>query len=63
MPLATEVGLGTGHIVLDGDTAPSKKGHNLPPIFGSCLLQPNGIMDQDATWHEGRPQSRPHYVR
>jgi len=21
------------------------------PIFGLCLLQPNGCMDQDATWY------------
>jgi len=27
MKLGTEVGLGPGHIVLDGDTAQSKKGH------------------------------------
>jgi len=26
MPLGTEVGLGPGHIVLDGDSAPPKKG-------------------------------------
>ena len=26
MPLGTEVGLGPGHIVLDGDPAPPKKG-------------------------------------
>jgi len=31
MPLGTEVGLGPGDIVLDGDPAP-------PPIFGPCLL-------------------------
>jgi len=34
MPLGTEVGLGPGHIVLDGDAA--------PPLFGPCLLWPNG---------------------
>jgi len=27
-----------------------------PPIFGSCLLWPNGSMDQDATWYGGRPR-------
>jgi len=33
MPLGTEVGLGPGHIVLDGDPAPSShgKGHSSPP--------------------------------
>jgi len=29
MLLGTEVGLGTGHIVLDGDPAPSKRGHKI----------------------------------
>jgi len=28
----------------------AKKGAE-PPIFGQCLLRPNGCMDQDATWH------------
>ena len=30
MPVGTEVGLGPGDIVLDGDPAPPKKGHSLP---------------------------------
>ena len=47
MPLGTEVGLGAGHIVLDGDPAPPKWAQ--PPIFGLCLLWPNGWMDRDAT--------------
>ena len=51
MPLATEVGLGPGHIVLDGDPAPFPKGgQSPPPIFGPFLLWPNGWMHQDATW-------------
>jgi len=52
MPLGTEVGLNSGHIVLDGDPAPSspKGGHN-PANFGPYLLWPNGWMDQDATWY------------
>jgi len=28
MPLGMEVGLGSGHIVLDGDPAPPNKGHS-----------------------------------
>jgi len=49
MKLVKEVGLGPGHIVLDGDPAPSpQKGAQLP-IFGSCLLWPNSWMDEDAT--------------
>jgi len=40
MPLGMEGGLGPGHIVLDGDQAPSK-GAKQPPLFGpSRLLQP-----------------------
>jgi len=58
MPLVMEVGLGPGHIVLDGDPPPPKEAH--PPIFGPYLLWPNGRMDQDATWYGG---ARPHCVR
>ena len=36
MPLGTEVGLGRGHIVLDGDPAPPRNVAQ-PPLFGSCL--------------------------
>jgi len=64
MPLGMEVGLGPGHIVLDGDPAPfPKRGQSPPPNFGPCLLRPNGWMDQDGTWHGGRPQPRRVYVR
>ena len=41
MPLCTEVGLDPGDIVLDGAPAPSRKGAQQPPLFGSCLLWPN----------------------
>jgi len=37
MPLRTEVGLGPGDIVLDGDPAhPQKRAQ--PPIFDPCLM-------------------------
>jgi len=49
MPLGMEVGLGPGHIVLGGDSAPPTPMHS-PPIFGPYLLWPNGWMDQDAAW-------------
>ena len=47
MPLGTEVGIGPGRIVLDGDPAPphGKTGRGTaarPPLFGPCLLWPNG---------------------
>jgi len=49
MQLGTEVGLGPGDIVLDGDPTHLKKGKGgttpPPPIFGSCPLWPNGWMD------------------
>jgi len=62
MPLGTDVGLGPGHIVLDGDPALPQKGAQQPTIFGQCLLMPNGWMDQDATWYGGRPGPWPHCV-
>jgi len=45
MPLGTEVGLGPGDIVLDGDPVPPPKKGAHPPIFGPCLLWPNGWID------------------
>jgi len=45
IPLGTELGVNLGDIVSDGDTAPPPlKGHS-PPVFGQCLLWPNGWMD------------------
>jgi len=62
-----EVGLRPGDFVLDGDSAPSQKGGGARvrslPIFGPCLLWLNGYMDQDDTWHEGKPWSSPHCAR
>jgi len=61
MKLGTDVGVGPGHIVLDGDPAPPPpKGHS--PHFLVHVCWPNGWMDQDATWYGGRPQSRRHCV-
>jgi len=65
MPLGTKVGLGPGHIVLDGDPvppSPEKRGHSRP-IFVPCVLWSNSWIDQDATWYGGRPRPRPHCVR
>jgi len=64
MALGMEVGLGPGHIVLDGDPAPPQKKQTAqPPIFGPCPLWLNGCMYQDTTWFGGRPQPRWHCVR
>jgi len=50
MPLGAEVGLGPGHIALDGDPAPPpEKGTAAPPLFCTCLLWANGWMDQNVT--------------
>ena len=61
MPLGMEVGLSPGDFVLDGDPALSPKGGG-PPIFGPCLLWPNGWMDQNVTWYRVSPQPRRHCV-
>jgi len=45
MPIGTKVGLGPGHIVLDGAQLP-QRGTAPPPIFGPCLLWPNGRPSQ-----------------
>jgi len=39
-----------------------KKGAE-PPIFGPCLLRPNGWIHQDATWYWARPRTRRHCAR
>jgi len=62
MELRMEVGLRPGHIVLDGDPAPPKKGCKAAPTFWCRLFWPNGWMDQDATWYRGKPWPRPHCV-
>jgi len=62
MPLGREVGLSPSDIVLGGDPAPPPQKDAEPPIFGPSLLWPNGWMDQDETWHGGRPRPWPHCV-
>ena len=46
-----------------GPRSPSAKRRRCPQIFDPCSLWPNGWMDQDATWHGGRPQPRRLCVR
>ena len=48
MALGMEIGLSPCDLVLHGDHPLLKKGAE-PPIFGACLLWPNGWMDQDST--------------
>ena len=56
MPLGTEVGLIPSDIVLDGDPVPLPQKGAEPPVFGPCLLWPNGRMDHDGTWYGRRPR-------
>jgi len=46
----TQVDLGPGHTVLDGNPAPLPQKGRSTPIIGPYLLWPNGWMDQDDTW-------------
>ena len=49
MKLGTEVGLGPGDVVLDGDPASARKGTQQPsPLFDPCLLWPNGRISTTA---------------
>jgi len=58
MPFGMEIGRNPGDFVRWG---PSPSSH--PPIFGPCLLWPNGRMDQYATWYAGRPRPKRHCVK
>ena len=49
MKLGMQVGLGPGHILLDGDPAPPPQKGRSRPIFGPCLLWQNSWMVQDDT--------------
>ena len=58
MPLGTMVGLGPGN-----GPSSTPRGYSLRPTkFWPCLLWPNGWMDQNTTWYEGRSRLRPHCV-
>jgi len=46
MPIAKVVGLGPGHIVLDGDPVGTQPPQQPLPTFGSYLLWPNGRPSQ-----------------
>jgi len=61
MPLGTEVGLGYRRRCYMGTQLPLT-GARLP-VFGPCLLWPNGWMDEDATCYGSRRRPRPHCVR
>jgi len=46
MPLGTEIGIGPGDIVLDGNPAPPTERGTAPPLFGPCPLGLNGHSSQ-----------------
>ena len=62
MPLGAEIGLGPGHIVLDGNPAPLPQEGAQLPISGPCLLWPNGWTNQNATWYGRTSRPRRHCV-
>jgi len=64
MALGMEVGLvSRRHDVRWGPSSPTERGTTCPPLFGPCLLWPNGWMDQNTTWYGGKPRPRWHCVR
>jgi len=62
MKLGMRVGLGPGHIVLDGDQAPLPQ-RGTAPNFRPISVAANGCMDQDVTWYGARPRPRRLRVR
>jgi len=69
MPLGRKVGLDPSDIVLDADPAPLPKKGPEPPIFGPCLLWPNGCIAWIKMplgmepWYGGRPRPSPHCAK
>jgi len=58
--LGMEVGFGPDDFVL----GVRNRGHtHHHPVFGPCLLWPNGWMDEEATWYGSRLRPRPHCIR
>ena len=54
MPLGMEVGLGHGHIVLDGNPAPLRRATTLPLFSAHGYYGHTVGLDHDVTWHGGR---------
>jgi len=63
IPVGMEVGLTPGHSVLDTNPSSLPKRGYSSLLFGPCLLWPNGWMDQDATYYDGRARPGLHCVR
>ena len=63
MPLGTEIGFLRDIVSMWTRLPAEKKAHPPHPIFGPCLLWPNGWMDEDAAWYGSRPRPRAHFTR
>jgi len=67
MKLGTQVGLGPGHIMLDGDPAPSPKKGTQPPNFRPMSVVAKrldvSVKSVNDTWYGSRPRSRRLCVR
>jgi len=48
MPLGTEVGLGTGDILLDGDPAPPKWGNSTPSLWPMSIVAKQSPISETA---------------
>jgi len=59
-----ELALGLGDFVFDGDsTPPPQKGDRAPKFSAHVYCGRTAGMDQDGTWHGGRPRPRRLCVR
>jgi len=63
MPLGMELGWPRRLCVRWGPRSPPQKWGEPLSNFWLMFIGPNGWMDQDGTWHGGRPQPRRHCVR
>jgi len=63
MPHGREIGLSPSNIVLDGYPAPLPQKGRSPQFSAHVYCGLEGWMDQNATWHGGRSQPKPHCAR
>ena len=60
MPLGMKVGLGPGHIMLDGVPGATNPKRGTAPNFWPISIVAERLQDQDATWYGGRLRPMPH---
>jgi len=56
MKLGMQVGLGPGHIVLDGDPAPLPQRGIAPPHFRPIYVAAKWLHGSSVTWYGARPR-------